>query len=1311
MTRDTQLLRDDRLPGGDSEVYAALWATAPFPRLPHDAPTELKKLVTDIEDPKRVYTIHHASRRHHFQILVDRYINQVRYGCQAKVCNTPTCFSCRKRLAGGAPVRRYNATSARTLAIYLASQDNPEQGLCHNPSASPHESLASNYLKIPPANASPSSDRLRANGRATPPRRVSTTNDAPDSRVSKESNHPISSIKDGEIKSENGRSSKEDIAVDVDAALSSLSRPTPKDHKSFVQNVFETAPFKVLEWLAPKNLELLTRPRPRVSTHSEKTERPPQPLSALTEARNGEENTAARMVVGKHYPARSSSPPHRTDVVASQNTREQEDSGYGEPRRVATEKSSIEATPRTEPKLGNLMDSKTHTAPTTRHVPNSHSRKSSHQATLDTQTTKGVLNLSNSPKLTDATTDILSLCREPLHTKPKRKLSRQSTASNPEMLGINASIRLTKPLHVINVLDTKQGTPELAELKEPEKPEPVERAQEKTSEVKSPAQAPVAEVPLPQSLPYLSIETINFLCDILQIDETSEKHSLEPRKVEEKLKRSRRSSVLLHRSPRPSPASPYPQSLKQQWRAFIEQSIFDVLSRPDSLLRSFSNEKKVLFDTQTIWYLMLRLTRVAPSLVFDSLWVVAESLFRPPEALETAYDWAKERQHHSSSSNIPLSNSDAAQVINICLHALVAAAPLVDDDQSLANLSRFRSFGRRAVDPYDRSEMKMGAWSLQYQDIMSDELALRLARRVFAAIPTRRHYAELLELQDDIKPDYTPDVDILEAILSTFKFLDLTTPPLLNFSDQERDLYEKKAPTLILDWAKTVMMECWDGKGEIPADGPFGGALAVIAAIYKNRKSLLLGDILFRTEYFGQRLDAMTMPLEWLSFEPSKRTMHLLDHPYLFDPSTLVTYFRAINFSRMSKAYEAARNIISLMNSTISASSLMTDDRDRRKLQDRLKIATSTYLVLHIRRNHVLPDAFNYLWRREERELSRPLKIRLGEDSGEEGSDSGGVQQEFFRLAIAEALNPDYGAFTMDPVTKMSWFQPGSPEPLWKFELIGLIVGLAVYNGLTLPVTFPKALYRKLLGRDITELHHIVDGWPALASGLTSLLEWDEKDGSVEDIFTRTYEFSIDYFGRPVNYEMGPLAQLPQFNDMEVTDPIDAPLVTNENRNSYVSDYIRWLTDISVRPQFEAFKAGFFTCVDRRSVSLFDEDTLQSIVEGVQDIDVSELRRYTRYIGWDDTHRTVRDFWSIVRKYDLEQKRKLLEFVTASDRVPVGGLRNLQFIMQRNGVGDGHLPTSYTCYGTLLLPEYTSKEVLKEKMAMALENSKGFGFA
>jgi hypothetical protein len=474
---------------------------------------------------------------------------------------------------------------------------------------------------------------------------------------------------------------------------------------------------------------------------------------------------------------------------------------------------------------------------------------------------------------------------------------------------------------------------------------------------------------------------------------------------------------------------------------------------------------------------------------------------------------------------------------------------------------------------------------------------------------------------------------------------------------------------------------------------------------------LLLGDIHFRTEYFAERLDQVEMPLEWLNFSPNKRTVHLLDYPYLFNPGTLVTYFRAINYSRMNQAFETAKATNGLMRVTAAENNLMTDVEQRERLFQRMKTATSKFMVLEISRNNVLRDTFNSVWRREERELMRPLKIRLGEDGGEEGLDSGGVQQEFFRLAIAEALNPDYGTFTIDPRTKMTWFQPGSPEPLWKFQLIGLIMSLAVYNGLTLPVTFPKALYLKLLDEDVSELHHIADGWPDLANGLTSLLEWDEKDGLVEDVFCRTYEFSVELFGQPVSREMGTSTNWPQFADSLSPNPTDTPVVTNANRNSYVTDYIRWLADVSIKPQFEAFKRGFFTCIDRRSITLFDADTLQSVVEGVQEIDISELRRATRYVGWDASHHTVRDFWSIVKRFDIEQKKKLLEFVTASDRVPVGGMRNLAFTLQRNGVDDGHLPSSYTCYGILLLPEYSSKDVLRQKLAMALENSKGFGFA
>lgn len=436
-------------------------------------------------------------------------------------------------------------------------------------------------------------------------------------------------------------------------------------------------------------------------------------------------------------------------------------------------------------------------------------------------------------------------------------------------------------------------------------------------------------------------------------------------------------------------------------------------------------------------------------------------------------------------------------------------------------------------------------------------------------------------------------------------------------------------------------------------------------------------------------------------------------------------------------------------------------------LLSQMKTSMSTYLVLMVRRDNVLTDALNQLWRRERRELMRPLKVQMGMDEGEEGLDHGGVQQEFFRVLMAEALNPSYGMFTMDARTRISWFQPCSLEPLYKFELLGLLMSLAIYNGLTLPVNFPVAFYRKLLGLKVKHLEHIRDGWPELTKGLELLLSW--QDGDVGDVFMRTYEFTFEVFGAVETVDMEkvggdavwPLRARDRSKSSELAtnwselsqhaDPADlsppcsmsadhvdflecgsshrskserldycvptppveeASLVTNDNRAQFVKDYIFWLTDKSIRPQFEAFARGFYTCLDRAALSIFTPEAFKTVVEGIQEIDLGELERHARYEGgFGPHHRVIQDFWSIVKSFSQEKKAQLLEFVTASDRVPVNGIASIMFVIQRNGVGDARLPTSLTCFGRLLLPEYSSKSVLEEKLNKALENARGFGVA
>lgn len=160
--------------------------------------------------------------------------------------------------------------------------------------------------------------------------------------------------------------------------------------------------------------------------------------------------------------------------------------------------------------------------------------------------------------------------------------------------------------------------------------------------------------------------------------------------------------------------------------------------------------------------------------------------------------------------------------------------------------------------------------------------------------------------------------------------------------------------------------------------------------------------------HLANRLDPIDVTAGWLSASQESKSIHLLANPFLFSPDALVTYFRALNFSMMSRAFETA---LVTVRQAFNLAVLDPDDGNQSAV-GRLRTAVATYLVLEVRRDHVLSDAFDQLWRREKRELLRPFKVRMGVHEGEEGIDHGGVQQEFFRLAISEALNPDFGAYT-----------------------------------------------------------------------------------------------------------------------------------------------------------------------------------------------------------------------------------------------------------------------------------------------------------
>jgi len=57
------------------------------------------------------------------------------------------------------------------------------------------------------------------------------------------------------------------------------------------------------------------------------------------------------------------------------------------------------------------------------------------------------------------------------------------------------------------------------------------------------------------------------------------------------------------------------------------------------------------------------------------------------------------------------------------------------------------------------------------------------------------------------------------------------------------------------------------------------------------------------------------------------------------------------------------------------------------------------------------------------------------------------------------------GMFTYMEETQTFWFNPSSYENERQFMLIGIVLGLAIYNNVILDVHFPMVVYRKLMGK------------------------------------------------------------------------------------------------------------------------------------------------------------------------------------------------------------------------------------------------------
>ncbi|TKC52588.1 hypothetical protein EI555_018037, partial [Monodon monoceros] len=320
--------------------------------------------------------------------------------------------------------------------------------------------------------------------------------------------------------------------------------------------------------------------------------------------------------------------------------------------------------------------------------------------------------------------------------------------------------------------------------------------------------------------------------------------------------------------------------------------------------------------------------------------------------------------------------------------------------------------------------------------------------------------------------------------------------------------------------------------------------------------------------------------------------------------------------------------------------------------------------ILLVHRDSIFRSSCEVVSKANCAKLKQGIAVRF---HGEEGMGQG-VVREWFDILSNEIVNPDYALFTQS--ADGTTFQPNSnsyvnPDHLNYFRFAGQILGLALNHRQLVNIYFTRSFYKHILGIPVN-YQDVASIDPEYAKNLQWILDNDISDLGLE----LTFSVETDVFGAMEEVPLKPGG--------------GSILVTQNNKAEYVQLVTELRMTRAIQPQINAFLQGFHMFIPPSLIQLFDEYELRRLMKyfasspkelllsGMPEIDVSDWIKNTEYTsGYEREDPVIQWFWEVVEDITPEERVLLLQFVTGSINM-------------------------------LKLPEYPSKEILKDRLLVAL---------
>ncbi|KAL9084920.1 MAG: hypothetical protein Q9165_007873 [Trypethelium subeluteriae] len=291
------------------------------------------------------------------------------------------------------------------------------------------------------------------------------------------------------------------------------------------------------------------------------------------------------------------------------------------------------------------------------------------------------------------------------------------------------------------------------------------------------------------------------------------------------------------------------------------------------------------------------------------------------------------------------------------------------------------------------------------------------------------------------------------------------------------------------------------------------------------------------------------------------------------------------------------------------------------------------------------------------------------------------------------------------------------------FKMLGKFVARSMLDSRIIDVSFHPTFFRvgeglipvsPSLGAVASVDEHLANSLKMLKQFATLKQQIDENTslspaqkvqiiGRIEVAGSRVEDMGLDF-------------TLPGYPSIELCENGSETPVTIDNVDTYVDRVIDFTLGSGVKRQVEAFRTGFSSVFPYTALRAFTPDELVMLFgRAEEDWSLETLLDSVKADhGYNLDSRSVRNLLQTMSELAPPARRDFLQFITGSPKLPIGGFKALTPMFtvvckpsEPPHVPDDYLPSVMTCVNYLKMPDYSTPQMLRDRLGVAIKEGQG----